>query len=314
MSHPCVVLHPKLPPGVAEYVRGMSGLSIASPADDDGVARALQEGGQILVTYTWRPDFLSPSLKWIAGCGAGVDQYPLDALTTHGVTLATALGVHADCVAEHAFALMLALTRRIGESVRNMTQATWKALPGEELGGKKLAIVGLGEIGEGVARRAQGWGMSMIGIKRNPASYQGCLGDVRAPDALLEVCDWADILLLCLPALPERRALVGAAELKRLGAGWLVNVGRGSLVDEDALVAALQTGGLRGAGLDVTQIEPLPASSPLWSDPRVVLTAHNAGDSPGFGPRWGEILRQNLAAFEGRGAWRNAVTGPGAAR
>jgi phosphoglycerate dehydrogenase-like enzyme len=93
-----------------------------------------------------------------------------------------------------------------------------------------------------------------------------------------------------------------------------VNVGRGSLVDEDALIAALQTGGLRGAGLDVTQVEPLPTSSPLWSDTRVVLTAHNAGDSPGFGPRWGEIFRQNLAAFVGRGAWRNAVTGPGAAR
>jgi phosphoglycerate dehydrogenase-like enzyme len=313
MSQASVVLHPKLPPGVAAFVRAMPGLSIASPADDDGVARALQQGGEVLVTYTWRPDFLTPSLKWIAGCGAGVDQYPLDTLTAHGVTLATATGVHAECVAEHAFALMLALTRRIGEAARYMTKSQWMPLPGEELGGKKLAIVGLGGIGEGVARRAQGWGLSMIGIKRNPATYKGCLTDVRGPEALLEVCDWADILLLCLPALPERRALVGAEELKRLGAGWLVNVGRGSLVDEDALLAALQTG-LRGAGLDVTQVEPLPATSPLWSDPRVVLTAHNAGDSPGFGPRWGQIFRQNLAAFEGRGAWRNAVTGPGAAR
>ena len=313
MSHPSVVLHPNLPPGVAAFIRAMPGLSIESPADDDGVARALQQGGEVLVTFTWRPDFLTPSLKWIASCGAGVDQYPLDTLTAHGVTLGTAVGVHADCVAEHAFALMLALTRRLGEAARNMTQARWQALPGEELGGKKLAIGGLGGIGEGVARRAHGWGLSMIGIKRDPASYQGCLTDVRGADALLEVCDWADILLLCLPALPDRRALVGAAELQRLGAGWLVNVGRGSLVDEDALVAALNSG-LRGAGLDVTQIEPLPATSALWSDPRVVLTAHHAGDSPGFGPRWGEIFRQNLAAFEGRGSWRNAVTGPGAVR
>ena len=314
MSDPCVVLHPKLPPGVADFVRGTPGLSIQTPADDDGVASALRQGGEVLVTYTWRPDFLAPSLKWIAGCGAGTDQYPLETLTAHGVTLSTALGVHADCVAEHAFALLLALTRRIGEAMRNMTTATWQALPGEELGGKKLAIVGLGGIGEGVARRAQGWGMSMIGIKRNPATYQGCLSDVRGPDALLDVCNWADILMLCLPALPDRRALVGAAELGRLGAGWLVNVGRGSLVDEEALVAALQTGGLRGAGLDVTRVEPLPTSSPLWSNPRVVLTSHNAGDSPGFGPRWGEIFRQNLAALERRCTWRNAVSGPGAAR
>ena len=129
MSHPSVVLHPKLPPGVAAFVRAMPGLSIESPADDDGVARALQQGGEVLVTYIWRSDFLTPSLKWIAGCGAGTDQYPLDALTEHGVTLATATGVHADCVAEHAFALMLALTRRIGEAARNMTRAEWTPLP-----------------------------------------------------------------------------------------------------------------------------------------------------------------------------------------
>ena len=313
MPQPSVVLHPRLPPGVAAFVRGMPGLSIQSPVDDDGVARALHEGGQILVTFVWRPDFFAPSLKWIAGCGAGTDQYPLDTLSAHGVTLATATGVHAECVAEHAFALMLALTRRIGEAVRNMTRVEWTPLPGAELGGKKLAIVGLGGIGEGVARRAQGWGLSMIGIKRNPDSYSGCLTDVRGPDALLEVCDWADILLLCLPALPGRRALLGATELQRLGAGWVVNVGRGSLIDEDALVAALNSS-LRGAGLDVTQVEPLPATSALWSDPRVVITAHNAGDSPGFGPRWGAIFRENMAAFEGHGAWRNAVTGPGAPR
>lgn len=313
MSHPRVVLHPKLPPGVADFVRGTPGLSVQAPADDAGVAAALHQGGQVLVTYTWRPDFLAPSLKWIAGCGTGIEQYPLQALEAQCVTLANAAGVHAECVSEHAFALMLALTRRIGESVRNMTRAAWVALPGEELGGKKLAIVGMGGIGEGVARRAQAWGLTIIGIKRNPAAYSGCLADVRGPEALAEACRWADILLLCLPALPGGQALIGAAELERLGAGWLVNVGRGSLVDETALVAALQKGSLRGAALDVTQVEPLPAESPLWSDPRVVITAHNAGDSPAFGARWGQIFRANLAAFQGGGAWRNAVAGPGAA-
>ena len=207
-----------------------------APPDDDGVARALQQGGEVLVTYTWRPDFLAPSLRWIAGCGTGIEQYPLEALSAQGVTLTNAAGVHADCVAEHAFALMLALTRRIGEASRHMERAAWVPLPGEELGGKRLAIIGLGGIGEGVARRASHWNMSIVGIKRNPAAYGGCITDVRGPDALGEVCEWADIVLLCLPALPDRRALIGAAELERLGAGWLVNVGRGSLVDEAALV------------------------------------------------------------------------------
>jgi len=311
MTDLAVVLHHKLPPGVADFVRSVPGLTLHAPADDDGVARALQQGAQILVTYSWRPDFLTPSLKWITGCGTGIEQYPLERLKVQGVTLTTAAGVHAQCVAEHAFALMLALTRRIGEATRHMTRATWQALPGEELGGKKLAIVGLGGIGEGVARRAQGWGLDMVGIKRETASYSGCLKDVRLPEALPEVCEWADILMLCLPALPGGRALVGKAELDRLGAGWLVNVGRGSLVDELALVDALQQGRLRGAGLDVTQVEPLPATSPLWADPRVVLTAHNAGDSPGFGQRWGCIFSHNLDVLRSGGAWRNAIVAPG---
>ncbi|MBC7716311.1 MAG: D-2-hydroxyacid dehydrogenase [Pseudorhodobacter sp.] len=311
MTKLSVVLHHKLPPGVADYVRNVAGLAIHAPVDDDGVARAMQQGAEVLVTYIWRPDFLVPNLKWIAGCGAGIEQYPLERLKTQGVTLTTAAGVHSQCVAEHAFALMLSLTRRIGEAVRNMTRAQWVALPGEELGGKKLAIVGLGGIGEGVARRAQAWGLDMVGIKRNPANYVGCLNDVRSPETLPEVCAWADILMLCLPALPGGRALVGKAELDGLGAGWLINVGRGSLVDEASLVNALQQGRLRGAGLDVTQVEPLPVISPLWTDSRVILTAHNAGDSPNFGPRWGEIFQHNLGVLRDGGVWRNAVATTG---
>ncbi|MDP3519680.1 MAG: D-2-hydroxyacid dehydrogenase [Hydrogenophaga sp.] len=308
-----VVLHHNLPTGVPAWLVSQPGLNVTRTADDDACAAALSQGGEVLVTSTWRPDFLVPSLRWIAGCGTGIEQYPLDALAAQGVTLTNAAGVHGECVAEHAFALLLALTRRIGEAARHMERAQWQSLAGDELGGKKLAIVGIGAIGEGVARRAQGWGMSLVGIKRNPARYSGCLSDLRPPEALAEVCDWADILMLCMPALPDRSALVGARELERLGAGWLINVGRGSLVDESALVHALQHGRLRGAGLDVTAIEPLPASSPLWADPRVVLTAHNAGESPGFAPRWGAIFAHNLAVYQaGQGAWRNPIVGPGA--
>lgn len=310
-----VVLHHNLPTGVPEWLRGQAGLHLIGTNSDDACAAALKQGGEVLVTSTWRPDFLVPSLRWIAGCGTGIEQYPLQALGAQGVTLTNAAGVHGECVAEHAFALLLALTRRVGEAARHMTRSHWQGLPGDELGGKRMAIVGMGAIGEGVARRAQGWGMSLRGIKRDPGRYTGCLTDVRGPQALAEACDWADILMLCMPALPDRSALVGARELERLGAGWLVNVGRGSLVDEPALVHALQHGRLRGAGLDVTAIEPLPATSPLWADPRVVLTGHNAGESPGFAPRWGALFAHNLQAFRsGQGAWRNPIVGPGAAQ
>lgn len=302
-----VVLHPTLPPRVEPFLSGLPGLVLHRPADDAGVARALAGGAPVLVTHRWRDEFLAPSLRWIAGTGAGIEQYPLARLAEAGVALTHAGGVHADCVAEHAFALLLALTRRIGEAARHMDRLRWQPLPGEELGGRKLAIVGLGRIGEGIARRAQGWGLSIAGVKRRPHEYRGCVSDVRGADRIGEVCAWADIVVLSAPAAPGGAPLIGARELERLGAGWLVNVGRGSLVDEQALLHALTAGQLRGAGLDVTAVEPLPAASPLWTLPNVVISAHNAGDSPGFGPRWGEIFTHNLQAFAGRGGWRNRV-------
>src|SRR3990172_6591654 len=188
-----------------------------------------------------------------------------------------------------------------------MSRRQWIELPGEELAGKKLGIVGLGRIGEAVAWRAQNWGLSLVGIKRHPDRYQGCLSDVRGVDQLVAVCEWADIVLVTAPALPDRSALIGARELERLGAGWIVNVGRGSLSDENGVIRALMSGSLRGAGLDVTATEPLAPESPLWNLPNVVLSAHNAGDSPGFGVRWGAIFTANLAAFADRGDWRNRI-------
>ena len=302
-----VVLHPQRPPGVEAFLRSVPQVRLHTPDDEDGVVRALDAGAQVLATFIWKDAFHRPSLRWIAGMGAGIEQYPLAELAARDVALTTAAGVHAGCVAEHAFALMLALTRRVGEAVRHMGRHHWQALPGEELGGKKLAIVGMGRIGEEIARRADNWGMQVAGVKRNPGGYRGCVSDVRGASELPQVCEWADILLLCAPATPDKRWIVGEDELKRLGAGWIVNVGRGSLIDEPALVHALIAGRLRGAGLDVTAIEPLPAESPLWDMPNVVITAHNAGDSPGYGPRWGALFRQNLAAFHGAGEWVNRV-------
>ncbi len=307
MEQTGVVLHPNRPPGVEAFLRALPGITLHPAANEQEVVQALDAGAQVLATFVWRDAFLRPSLRWIAGMGAGIEQYPLEQLGARDVVLTTAAGVHAGCVAEHAFALLLALTRRVGESARNMVGQHWQALPGEELAGKKLAIVGLGRIGEEVAQRAQNWGLRIVGVKRDPTRYHGCVTEVRGPDQLAAVCEWADIVLLCAPAAPDRRCLIGEPELQCLGAGWIVNVGRGSLIDENALVHALTAGRLRGAGLDVTAVEPLPAESPLWRLPQVVITAHNAGDSPGYGPRWGAIFERNLAAFTGNGEWTNRV-------
>lgn len=307
MSYTRVVLHPQFPHGVDQYLEAAPGIRLERPCDDAGVATALRDGAEVLVTYTWKPEFLTPSLRWIAGTGAGAEQYPFDLLAQAGVTLTNAAGVHSITVAEHAMALLLALTRRIGESMRNMASANWESLLGEELYGKRMAIIGLGRIGEAIAERAQPWGVELAGMKRRPTVYSGCLTDVRGSDALSDLCDWADILMISAPANPDGTPMIGTEELKRLGAGWLVNVGRGSLVDQPALIAALARGELRGAGLDVTTPEPLPADSPLWSSPKVVLSAHNGGTSPVYGQRWGEIFAHNLKAFQGGEDWMNRL-------
>jgi phosphoglycerate dehydrogenase-like enzyme len=307
MSKTRVVLHPAHPYGVDEYLNSVREIHLERPQDNEDVAACLQDGAEVLVTYTWREEFLSPSLRWIAGTGAGTEQYPLEELAARDIILTTAAGVHTATVAEHAFALLLALTRRIGEAVRHMNEPRWVPLVGEEIAGKKMAIVGLGRIGEAIAVRAQHWRVEAAGVKRNPDNYVGCLKDVRSPDSLADLCAWADILMLAAPANPDGSAMIGKKELGLLGAGWLVNVGRGSLVDPEALLSAVTRGQLRGAGLDVTAPEPLPEDSPLWSSPKVVISAHYAGASPGYGARWGKVFSHNLRVFREGGRWENRL-------
>ena len=211
-----VVLHPRLPPGVADFLQGVPGLVLHRPDDDDGVARALQQGAQVLATYTWRDDFLTPSLRWIAGAGVGVEQYPLARLAEQGVVLTTAAGVHAECVAEHAFALLLALTRRIGEAARNMTQARWVALPGEELARQEARHHRHGSHRRGHRAPRASPGACRSGRRQAQPGRLPRLPDRRARyRADAEVCDWADIVVLCAPATPDRSALIGARELAR---------------------------------------------------------------------------------------------------
>lgn len=309
-----VVVDPGCPTGVPETVEAMPGLDVVLAPDRDAVAAELAAGAEVLVTSYWRDDFLTQNLRWVAGNGAGTEQYPLEQFRRNGIELTTAHGVHAACVAEHAFGLLLGVTRGIGLAGRNAVTHSWAPTTTDELGGKKMAIIGLGRVGEEVARRAIAWDMEVVGLKRTPARYEGCVSVVRGPDALHELCHWADVLMITAPSTDETRGLIGTEEFALLGAGWLVNVGRGPLVDSDALLVALRDGALRGAGIDVTDPEPLPQDSPLWDRPDLVITPHIAGDSPNFAPRWARIFERNLHAYAGGGNWQNRFehVGPGA--
>jgi len=297
-----VVLHPIHPPGVVEAL-GDIDLDVRVPAESE-ISEGLVDDG-ILVTFRWDDRYI-PNLRWLQSISAGHDQFPVDEFRRLGVVLTSASGVHAPQVTEHAFALLLSLTRGIGVSTRLATEAKWKPMMLAELTGRTMAVLGLGTIGEEVARRARAWGLRVIGSTRHPADYRGVAENVVTPDKTADLFREADIVVSVLPGGPGTTGLVTRSMLESLG-GWFVNVGRGNVVTEEDLLAALESGGLLGAGLDVFETEPLPSSSPLWSHPRVVITPHNAGFSPHYGRRLAAIVDANLPAHRGEGEWMNRV-------
>ncbi len=300
-----VVLHPTHQSGVREALEQVRDIQLVCPTTESDVPSALQ-ADSVLVTYIWHDEYLQPGLRWLQSHSAGYNQYPIDALRARGVILTSASGVHIVC-AEHAIGLLLALTRDIHLGIRAMPTRRWDTHVAPEVGGRTVVIAGLGAIGEAIARRLAGWDVRLIGVTRSPKSYAGVVEDVRPLDQLASACAEASILMVALPLAAETRHLVSAEVLDSLGPGWVTNVSRGAVIDESALIERLRDGRLLGAGLDVTESEPLHADSPLWDLPNVVITPHMAGLTPRCGERLAALLSHNLRAYRGLGAWRNRI-------
>lgn len=303
---PRIVLHPDRPPGVQDAVVALAAdgtIELVDAGSDDEVAAALRVPGSVLVSYRWRPDFLTDALAWVQGLGVGVDQFPQAELAARGIPLCNARGVMVDCVAEHAVALLLALTRRVVDSHADQLDRRWVPRIGTELSQLTVGVLGLGAIGQQVALRLNAFGPTVLGMRRRPDPVAG----VDAIVTLDELCVRSDALVICLPGDTSTRGLIGAPQLADLGPGWLVNVGRGGIVDEPAMLAALHAGSLRGAALDVVDGEPPPSDSPLWDAPHLLLTGHSAALSPRWGADWAVVFAANLEAAAGRGEWRSRV-------
>lgn len=301
-----LVLHPEMETGVPEAMTALPGVDPIACANHDEVVEALRAGAPALLTHVWDERFLVDGLRWVQGQGAGFEQFPLETLRSADVVFTNARGAH-PVAAEHALALLLALTRDLPGSVRRKERQAWESGSLAELGGSTACVVGLGAIGEQFARLATAIGMRLIGVTGHPASYGGIVADVRPATELSPAAAAADVLVVCAPSSDATLHLVDRDVLAALGDGWVVNVARGALVNERALVDWLREPGRRGAGLDVFEQEPPAAASPLWSLPNVVMTPHIGGCSDKYGARLAPIVAANATALAGGGAWVNRI-------
>jgi phosphoglycerate dehydrogenase-like enzyme len=267
-----------------------------TPAD----SRELVGNAEVSIAASLPAEVLAAAeeLRWVQALSAGVDFYDHDALRERGVLLTSAAGVHAEPMAEQTLGYLLLFEREILRGVRQQETGRWLRYEGGELRGKTLGIVGVGAVGSRVAELAEVLGMTVLGTKCDPSTVPDAVDEVWAPDGLHELLVRADYVVVACPLTDETRGLIGREELGiKDDEGVLVNVARGPIVDEGALVEALQKGVVRGAALDVFETEPLPPDSPLWDLPNAVLTPHMAGSTPHKEHRLADLFATNLEAF-----------------
>lgn len=271
--------------------------------------RTLVEGARTVTGVEFSEALLdrAANLELFACAYAGYDHLPLDGMAEAGVAVTTAAGLHGPNVAEQAIGFVLTFARRLQEGWRRQQRREWRAYPTGELAGSTVGIVGLGAIGQAIARRLDGFGVETIGVRHSPGKG-GPTDTVLGYGELDEALTRVDYLLLACPLTAETRSLVGAAALSMLPPeAVLVNVARGEVVDTDALVGALRRNQIGGAALDVTDPEPLPSDHPLWTFENVLVTPHNAGFTPNYHDRLADIVGENVERLASEEELRNRV-------
>ena len=242
------------------------------------------------VVFAWEPrlDWLeacwgwSRRLRWIAAASAGVDYLMFPALIESNVVVTNSAGIFDDAMAEYALALVSAVCAGLPATIRLQGKREWLHRETRRLAGSEVLVLGAGGIGRAITRLLRAAGAHARCLARTPRHDPG-LGPIAGIGSLRALLPAADFVVLALPFTPATAGIIGAPEVALLrGDAWLVNLGRGGLIDEPALVAALAAGTIGGAALDVFTTEPLPAASPLWDLPNVIVSPHMSGDFRGW--------------------------------
>jgi phosphoglycerate dehydrogenase-like enzyme len=282
-------------------------LQVARFTSYEGIEKELADA-EITFTFSLRPEQFGTARKlcWIHSPAAAVHQFLFPELVNSDVILTNAREVHGPVVAEHVMALIVALAKRIPDDVRYQQQhvwaqgIVWRGRPRpRELSGATLGLVGLGSIGRNVAKHAKALGMRVIAVReheeRKPRDFvDECLPSNR----LSEMLGQADYIVLAIPVTPATKGMIGRKQLAKMKPdASLINVGRGPLIDEAALIDVLKQKKIGGAALDVFDQEPLPSDSPLWDLENLLITPHTAGMTDKLWTRHYELFSENLRRY-----------------
>ena len=236
-------------------------------------------------------------VRWVQGVGAGIDRLLFPALVESDVVLTNAHGMFDITMGEYAMALILASAKQLKRSIEMQQRREWVYRPLRRVAETRLLVVGAGPTGRAIARAGGALGMRAIVVGRT-AREDPEFGRIEAAESLVALLPDADWVVVSVPLTPGTRGLIGPREFAAMKAGAVfVNVGRGPVVDEGALIEALRDGRLGGAGLDVFEHEPLPADSPLWEMPNVIISSHVAGDYPGYEDELVALFGENLSRY-----------------
>lgn len=257
---------------------------------------------EVLVTFgrDVHPSMLdrAPQLKWIHVMSAGVELLPFKKLKKRGIRVTNVRGIHAIPMAEYTFAVMLQKVRRTRDLAEAERHRQWaKRCRVEELWGRTIGIVGAGAIGKEIGRRAKAFGMRTLGTNTDGREVEG-IDEIFAAADMKEMLKKSDFVVLTVPLTPSTRHMMDAEMLATMKeSAYLINIARGSVVDESALIHALEEKRIAGAVLDVFEEEPLPKDHPFWTMDNVTVTPHISGLSPMYMRRAVELFKENLAYY-----------------
>lgn len=265
---------------------------------DDAIEKI--ETASIVITRELTPELLDHAdrLDWIQALNAGVDSYDLDRIEERGVVLTNASGVHANPIAEQVLGYMLVFERNLHYGFDQQVSREWHHYTGGELRGGTLSVLGVGDIGARIAELGSALGMTVLGTKRSLDAVPDAVDEIYPPSDTHHVLSRGDYVVVACPLTERTEGMIGPEAFASMKPdAVLINIGRGPIVDGDALVAALRKGRIRGAALDVTEPEPLPQTSPLWELSDVIITPHMAGSTPHYWKRSAEIFATNYTRY-----------------